>query len=75
MTGPAPQSGKPHASAFRPKSLAGQLMLWITVITTCLWLVAVGFGALVMQDEFGEIFDSALQDGPTEGDFDEDSQV
>lgn len=62
MTGPAPQSGKPHASAFRPKSLAGQLMLWITVITTCLWLVAVGFGALVMQDEFGEIFDSALQE-------------
>lgn len=44
------------------KSLAGQLMLWITVTITLLWLVAVGFGALVMQDEFGEIFDSALQE-------------
>lgn len=51
-----------RGSALRPKSLAGQLMLWITAITTCLWLVAVGFGALVMQDEFGEIFDSSLQE-------------
>lgn len=42
-------------------SLAGQLMLWITCIITLLWLVAVGFGAFVMHDEFGEIFDSALQ--------------
>jgi two-component system OmpR family sensor kinase len=49
-------------SAFWPKSLAGQLMLWITVIITGLWLVAVGFGALVMRDEFGEIFDGALQE-------------
>lgn len=62
MTGAARESGEPRASAFRPKSLAGQLMLWITAITTCLWLVAVGFGALVMQDEFGEIFDSSLQE-------------
>lgn len=46
----------------RPKSLAGQLMLWITGIITALWLVAVGFGALVMQDEFGEIFDASLQE-------------
>ena len=44
------------------KSLAGRLMLWITVTIALLWLVAVGFGALVMQDEFGEIFDSALQE-------------
>jgi two-component system OmpR family sensor kinase len=48
--------------AFRPKSLAGQLMLWITASITALWLVAVGFGALVMHDEFGEIFDSSLQE-------------
>lgn len=44
------------------RSLAGQLMLWITATVTLLWLVAVGFGALVMHDEFGEIFDSALQE-------------
>lgn len=48
--------------AFPPKSLAGQLMLWITASVTVLWLVAVGFGALVMHDEFGEIFDSSLQE-------------
>jgi two-component system OmpR family sensor kinase len=48
--------------AFMPKSLAGQLMLWITTIITALWLVAVGFGAVVMRDEFGEIFDGALQE-------------
>ena len=47
-------------SGFR--SLAGQLMLWITATITLLWLVAVGFGAFVMHDEFGEIFDSALQE-------------
>lgn len=46
----------------RVRSLAGQLMLWITVTITLLWLVAVGFGAFVMHDEFGEIFDSALQE-------------
>jgi two-component system OmpR family sensor kinase len=45
-----------------PRSLAGQLMLWITAIITLLWLVAVGFGAVVMHDEFGEIFDSSLQE-------------
>jgi two-component system OmpR family sensor kinase len=44
------------------KSLAGQLMLWITATITALWLIAVGFGAVVMNDEFGEIFDSALQE-------------
>ena len=43
-------------------SLAGQLMLWITVTITLLWLLAVAFGAFVMHDEFGEIFDSALQE-------------
>ncbi len=46
----------------RRTSLAGRLMLWITATITGLWLVAVGFGALIMQDEFGEIYDSALQE-------------
>ena len=45
-----------------PRSLSGQLMLWITATITLVWLVAVGFGALVMRDEFGEIYDSALQE-------------
>ena len=44
------------------RSLAGQLMLWITATITLLWLLAVAFGAFVMHDEFGEIFDSALQE-------------
>ena len=35
-----------------PRSLSGQLMLWITATITLVWLVAVGFGALVMRDEF-----------------------
>lgn len=57
-----PASHQTGKGTVRPKSLAGQLMLWITVIITSLWLLAVGFGALVMRDEFGEIFDSALQE-------------
>ena len=32
-----------------PRSLSGQLMLWITATITLVWLVAVGFGALVMR--------------------------
>ena len=51
-----------RAARPRRQSLAGRLMLWITVTITALWLVAVGFGALIMQDEFGEIYDSALQE-------------
>ena len=64
MTEPSSEraGGSLRKGALRPKSLAGQLMLWITTIITALWLVAVGFGALVMQDEFGEIFDSSLQE-------------
>lgn len=51
-----------RAARPRRQSLAGRLMLWVTVTITALWLVAVGFGALIMQDEFGEIYDSALQE-------------
>ena len=43
-------------------SLAGQLMLWIAGTITVLWLVAVAFGAFVMREEFGEIFDGVLQE-------------
>lgn len=62
MTDDAPQKGGRRAARPRRKSLAGRLMLWITVTITALWLVAVGFGALIMHDEFGEIYDSALQE-------------
>ena len=61
MTGDVQDNGR---RSVRPKrrSLAGRLMLWITATITALWLLAVGFGALIMQDEFGEIYDSALQE-------------
>nr|CAD6606608.1 sensor histidine kinase [Rhizobium sp. TCK] len=43
-------------------SLTKALMLWISGIITLVWVLAVGLGALVMQEEFGEIFDSSLQE-------------
>ena len=43
-------------------SLARQLMVWLTVAITGFWLIAVGFGIFVMQDEFGEIFDSSMEE-------------
>ncbi len=43
-------------------SLVRQLMLWLTVTIAGFWLAAVGFGIFVMQDEFGEIFDSSLEE-------------
>ena len=61
MTDETRENGRRPARPKR-KSLAGRLMLWITATITALWLVAVGFGALIMQDEFGEIYDSALQE-------------
>ncbi|NKN36127.1 sensor histidine kinase [Agrobacterium sp. a22-2] len=39
-----------------------RLILWLTGAITAFWLLAAGLGVMVMQDEFGEIFDSALQE-------------
>lgn len=36
------------------------LILWLTTVTVLLWLCAAAVGALVMREEFDEVFDSAL---------------
>ncbi|SIQ76582.1 two-component system, OmpR family, sensor kinase [Rhizobium sp. RU20A] len=46
----------------RDKSMAQRLVVWLTATLTCFWLAATGLGAYVMQEEFGEIFDSALEE-------------
>lgn len=43
-------------------SITRRLLLWLSAVITLLWLVAAACGAIVMQTEFGEIFDSALQE-------------
>ncbi|MFN7025307.1 MAG: histidine kinase dimerization/phospho-acceptor domain-containing protein [Pseudorhizobium sp.] len=43
-------------------SLTGRLVLSISLMLTFLWALAVGFGLLVMREEFDEVFDSALQE-------------
>jgi two-component system, OmpR family, sensor kinase len=45
----------------KSQSMTRRLLLWLSVTTATLWLIAAGLGALVMQNEFGEIFDSGLQ--------------
>lgn len=37
-------------------------MLWLTCATILFWVAAAGIGALVMREEFDEVFDSALQE-------------
>lgn len=39
-----------------------RLILWLTGMTVLLWLVAAGLGALLMREEFDEVFDSALSE-------------
>jgi len=39
-----------------------KLMIWMTYATILLWVVAAGISALVMREEFDEVFDSALQE-------------
>lgn len=45
----------------KSKSMTRRLLLWLSLTTAVLWLIAAGLGAIVMQNEFGEIFDSGLQ--------------
>lgn len=45
----------------KTQSITRKLLLWLSLTTTTLWLVAAGLGTVVMKSEFGEIFDSALQ--------------
>ena len=44
------------------RSMTRRLILWLTATTVVLWLVAAVFGAMIMRDEFDEVFDSALQE-------------
>ncbi|RYE63040.1 MAG: two-component sensor histidine kinase, partial [Rhizobiaceae bacterium] len=39
-----------------------RLILWLTVVMAFLWLLAVGLGLVVMEEELAEIFDGTLQD-------------
>ncbi|MCM2293195.1 HAMP domain-containing histidine kinase [Allorhizobium sp. BGMRC 0089] len=43
-------------------SMTRHLLLWIVTALTLLWLAAACVGAWIMHDEFGEIFDSSLQE-------------
>lgn len=43
-------------------SITRRLVGWLTVCTITFWGMGAGLGAYVMHDEFGEIFDSAMQE-------------
>lgn len=44
------------------RSMTWRLIFWLTGAATAFWLVAAGLGVSVMEDEFGEIFDSSLEE-------------
>ncbi|AYD03571.1 ATP-binding protein [Neorhizobium sp. NCHU2750] len=43
-------------------SMTRRLIVWLTLVVTFLWLLAVGLGLVVMEEELAEIFDGTLQD-------------
>ncbi len=43
-------------------SMTRRLILSLTLVMTVFWLLAVGLGVVVMEEEFAEIFDGTLQD-------------
>jgi two-component system, OmpR family, sensor kinase len=45
----------------KSQSITRKLLFWLSLTTATLWLIAASLGTVVMQSEFGEIFDSALQ--------------
>jgi two-component system OmpR family sensor kinase len=45
-----------------PRSLAGRLVLSISVLLAVFWTIGVGLAIHVMRSEFDEVFDSALQE-------------
>ncbi len=47
---------------FQTPSMTRKLVVAITSVIAAFWLVAMGFGVLIMQDEFSEIFDSGIQE-------------
>lgn len=48
--------------AKRSFSITRRLTITLTAVVTVFWLMAAGFGMMVMQDEFTEIFDSSLKE-------------
>lgn len=45
-----------------PQSLAGRLVLSLSILLAVFWIIAVGLSIHVMRAEFDEVFDSALQE-------------
>lgn len=43
-------------------SISRRLVIWLTLSTVLFWAAGAGLAALAMQDEFSEIFDSAMQE-------------
>ncbi|MBS9719570.1 sensor histidine kinase N-terminal domain-containing protein [Tianweitania sp. BSSL-BM11] len=43
-------------------SMTRRLMIWLTLGTALFWLLSAGLGAMVMREEFDEVFDSALEE-------------
>ncbi|WP_312793764.1 ATP-binding protein [Tianweitania sp.] len=43
-------------------SMTRRLMVWLTLGTALFWLLSAGVGAIVMREEFDEVFDSALEE-------------
>jgi two-component system OmpR family sensor kinase len=43
-------------------SMTRRLILSLTLVVSVFWLLAVGLGLVVMEEEFAEIFDGTLQD-------------
>jgi two-component system, OmpR family, sensor kinase len=46
----------------KPRSLAGRLVLSISILLTVFWIVGVALAIYIMRLEFDEVFDSALQE-------------
>lgn len=46
----------------KPRSLAGRLVMSISILLAVFWTIGVGLAIHVMRSEFDEVFDSALQE-------------
>lgn len=46
----------------RRPSMTRKIVVTVSCIVTATWLLAVGLGIMIMQDEFAEIFDSGVQE-------------
>jgi two-component system OmpR family sensor kinase len=46
----------------KPHSITRRLIAWLALFIAMFWIMAAGLGAYVMHDEFGEIFDSSMEE-------------